>query len=259
MSIILVTGAPGAPGTTTTALGLALTWGTPVLLVDCDRDPAQAIPAGYLQGGSLGNTGLAAVALAHRQVPQLGPQLASLSLPLAPTLAPQARFLPGFNRPEAVHSFEPVWSALADGFRWLGETGTAVVVDAGRVGPDGLPPDLMAAADLVLFVARSSLRSLAASRLYLPRVGEAVERTPGRRRMLLGLVGPGRPYLASEVEAEFRVPVAPVPWSPREAAVLSDGEPAPRNFQTSRLMRGLADLRQTLRRACNVIPEWGRR
>lgn len=241
MSIILLTGAPGSPGITTTALGLALTWPQPVLLADCDRDPAQSIPAGYLHGIALGNTGLAAVALAQRHSEEIGPGLAAFSLPLGSDPAENRRFLPGFNRPEAVRLFDHVWADLVRGFRWLEDLGTTVIVDAGRVGSDGLPSDLVDAADAVLFLARSSLRSLAASRLYLPGLQGDLARTPRRRPLLLGLVGPGRPYVAAEVEEEFRLPVIPFPWLPKEAAVLSDGEAPPRGFPGSRFMRSFTE------------------
>ena len=40
MSVIVLTGGPGAPGITTTSLGLALCWPGDVMLSDCDRDPS---------------------------------------------------------------------------------------------------------------------------------------------------------------------------------------------------------------------------
>ena len=57
MSVIVLTGGPGSPGVTTTSLGLTLCWPGDVMLSDCDRDPAQAIPAGYLRGLDLGGRG----------------------------------------------------------------------------------------------------------------------------------------------------------------------------------------------------------
>ncbi|MDO5066378.1 MAG: hypothetical protein Q4D96_03760 [Propionibacteriaceae bacterium] len=259
MSIILVTGGPGAPGITTTALGLALAWPGAVLLADCDRDPAQSIPAGYLQGIPLGSTGLAAVALAGRHAEALGPKLRPLSLPLSPESSEERRFLPGFNRPEAVRLFDHVWADLVLGFRWVADTGATVIVDAGRVGPDGLPPDLVDAADAVIFLTRSSLRSLAASRLYLPSLQLDLERLPRARPLLLGLVGPGRPYVATEVATEFRLPVLPLPWQPKEAAVLSEGEPRPRGFARSRLMRAMTTAATLIERESTIAPQLERR
>lgn len=50
MAVIALASATGAPGVSTAALGLALTWPRHVLLADCDREPAQAVQAGYLRG-----------------------------------------------------------------------------------------------------------------------------------------------------------------------------------------------------------------
>ena len=77
MSVIVLTGGPGSPGVTTTSLGLTLCWPGDVMLSDCDRDPAQAIPAGYLRGLDLGGRGLAVLARLHREARGIGPELAS--------------------------------------------------------------------------------------------------------------------------------------------------------------------------------------
>ncbi len=248
MGVVLVTGGPGSPGITTTALGLCLAWPGPGMLVDCDRDPSQAIPAGYLRGVSLGGTGLPAVALAHRQQSELGPLLRGLAL----ELDEDRQFLPGFSRPEAVAGFESAWLDLARGLEWLTARGAIVVIDAGRVGAAGPPDPLVGVASAVVFVVRSSLRSLAAARLYLPLVQDALERHPAAK-LWLALVGPGRPYVAHEVETEFQLPVLTLPWQPKQAAVLSDGDPVPRSFRRQALMRAMAALGSRLRNGVNSM------
>ena len=50
MAVVLLASATGSPGVTTTALGLALAWPRHCLVADCDRDPSQAVQAGYLRG-----------------------------------------------------------------------------------------------------------------------------------------------------------------------------------------------------------------
>jgi hypothetical protein len=50
MSLIVLASASGSPGVTTTALGLALTWPRPVLLVEADPTGGSAVAAGYLRG-----------------------------------------------------------------------------------------------------------------------------------------------------------------------------------------------------------------
>ena len=53
MALIVLTSANGSPGVTASALGLALSWPRPVVLVDADPTGARAVPAGYLRGGQL--------------------------------------------------------------------------------------------------------------------------------------------------------------------------------------------------------------
>ena len=89
MSVIVLTGGPGAPGITTTALGLTLQWPGDVMLSDCDRDPAQAIPAGYLRGLDLRGRGLATLARLHREARDFSPDLLGQTVPLCALLPPR--------------------------------------------------------------------------------------------------------------------------------------------------------------------------
>jgi hypothetical protein len=62
----------------------------------------------------------------------------------------------------------------------------------------------------------------------------------GHGKLALIVVGPGSPYSASEISKTFGLPVlAEIPWSPNEAAVLSDGENPPRKFTEKALMRSI--------------------
>ena len=49
MALIVLTSAAGSPGVTTTAVGLALTWPRPVLLVEADPTGGSAVLAGYFR------------------------------------------------------------------------------------------------------------------------------------------------------------------------------------------------------------------
>lgn len=64
MALIGLTSARGAPGVTTTALGMALHWHRPVLLVEADASGGSAILAGYLRGTVAHDRGLRDVAVA---------------------------------------------------------------------------------------------------------------------------------------------------------------------------------------------------
>ncbi|MCC2593873.1 hypothetical protein LKO27_10700 [Tessaracoccus sp. OS52] len=237
MAVIVCASGPGSPGVTTSALGLALSWPGSVLLADCDREPAQSIQAGYLRGLDHGGRGLSGIARLHRENRPIAPELWHHTVALTEEPDVARRFLPGFSLPAAVRLFDVVWPQLADAFAAIETQGMDVIVDAGRVGRDGLPLPLLARADAVCFISRTSLRSLAGARLYLQLLSNQLGQLPVDKLLGLVLVGPDRPYSSREICAQFGVECwAELGWSPTLAAVLSDGEPEPRNFSNRGLM-----------------------
>lgn len=237
MAVIICTGPPGAPGVTTSALGLALDWPRNVVLADCSRQPTQAIQAGHLRGMEHSGRGLPALARMHRENRPLGPGILASTIPLSDSQDPTRTFLPGFPGPAVVRLFDPVWPDLADAFASLDDQETDVVVDAGHVERDGLPMPLLTSADLICFFTRTTLPSLAASRLYLPVLQQQLENLPVDKPLGLVLIGPGRPYGAREITAQFTLPCwAELDWDPPLAAVLSDGAPEPRRIIRRSLM-----------------------
>ncbi len=259
MAIILCASAAGAPGVTTTALGLALTWSRDVLLADCDRDPSQAIQAGYLRGMDHGGRGLAALARLHRENRALAPDLWRHTVPLVQWGDEQRRFLPGFSQPATVRLFDSVWPDLVDAFTALDERGVDVIVDAGRIGRDGLPLPLLAQADAVCILTHTSLRALAATRLHLPLVAEQLDQLPVAAPLGLVLVGPNKPYSGSEIAAQFGTPCwAELERNDKLASVLSDGAPEPKKFHTSSLMNQYRTMGVRLRERAANATELGR-
>lgn len=241
MSTVVLASASGAPGVTTTALGLVLAWPRDAVLVDADRSASQAILAGYLSGQSTHGSGMQGLLQAHRERRPLDVALREEwrplpDLPRRPEVAalPERRFVPGFTHLGSVDLFEGVWPGLTGAAR---EASFDLVVDAGRTGHRGLPPALVGGAGLVALVCRSSLVSLAALRLHLaPLVDEGA---PGRVGLVL--VGPGRPYGAREVAEQFGVPVlAEVAWDPAAATELAEGAPVGRRWARTPLARSLA-------------------
>lgn len=230
MSLIVLTSAGHAPGVTTTALGLTLCWPRPVLLVDADPHPAQAILAGHLRGEDPFGKGLWAVLSAHRERRGVAAAIEHASMPLPSADEVRRRYLPGYSNPGMVELFASAWPEFAAGLAgWPDD----VVVDAGRLGNRGLPAALQEAADLVLVVTGSSLVDLVALRLYLPLLTGVAARQPS-----LLVVGPGRPYTAGEISSQFGVVLAePIPWAPVEARVWSHGDPAGRGFATGGYLR----------------------
>lgn len=248
MSLLVLTSASGAPGVTTTALGLTLSWPGDALLIDADRSASQAILAGYLSGQATHGAGLQAVLQAYRERRPLPEAVAAQGRPL-PDLprrpdapAPGTRtFIPGFTHLGSVDLFEGAWPGVVDAVR---QAAGDVVVDAGRTGHRGLPAALVGGADAVALVCRTSLASLASLRLHLAPLVEAG--APGRVGLIL--VGPGRPYGAAEVAEQFGVPVlAEIAWDPAAAAELGEGAPLGKGWLRSACARSYAAAASNLR------------
>lgn len=238
MSTLVLTSASGAPGVTTTALGLTLAWPEPCLLVDADRAASQAVLAGHLRGEAA-TAGVEALLQAHRERTSLAAALAAAERPLPE--APGRTFLPGFTHLGAIDLFESAWPPLLAQFE---ADERDVIVDAGRADHRGLPDALVRGADLVALVCRTSLVSLAGLRLHLAPLLEA---GPVDAVGLI-LVGPGRPYAPGEVSAQFGVPVfAEIGWDPAAAEELNAG-PARRGKRWHR-----APLAASLQRAAAAL------
>lgn len=245
--MVLLASAAGAPGVTTTALGLSLHWSGDALLVDADRQPSQALLAGHLHGVSALGRGLAGLARVHRERRPLAAELTVHCLRLG---GPDDRFrrmlLPGFSHPGAPAVFGPVWEELGEALHRLSVGGTGVIIDAGRIG-EGLPAPLAATADVVLLVTRCSLRQLAGIRLHLPVVRQRLDQLGSGTQLGLVLIGPGNPYGAREIAEQFGVEVwFTLPDDPAGARVWSDGDPAGRRFAHGPLVKGIRSAVSTL-------------
>ncbi|MET7621943.1 hypothetical protein [Streptomyces sp. NPDC005408] len=236
MAVIALAGGLGAPGVTTTAMALLLTWpleaGHRVVLAECDPDGG-AILSGALQG-TLGNThGLRNLALAGRQN-QLGEAFWRQLVDVTDASSKDRLVLPGLYDPAHASSMGPVWEPLAHLFRGVENHQHDVLVDLGRRGASGPSAVLAQRADVVLMVARNTLRGLQSAQVRLTamreQLGSAAE---------IGLVLIDRgPFPKEEVQKHLQTEVvATLPWRPGEAEVLSDGADQPRKFETCELMR----------------------
>lgn len=247
MAVIVLCSLTGAPGTTTTALGLALQWPRPVLLADCDRDAPQAIAGGYL-GGQGDGRGMASLMQASRRQSSIRGAVLEHSQRL--DVDGRRLFLPGFRHPSASSIFT-AWGPLAEEFQDLHYRGIDVLVDAGRVGPMGLPSELLRRADQVLVATRSSLRALVGLSAHLPTLLDHVESASAACEVGLAVIGSGRPYSGAEISAQFGLPVAlAIEWAPEHAEVLSDAAEPPRRFTTgayvTSLVKGAHGLQRRL-------------
>jgi len=241
MTMVAVVGGTGAPGATTTALGLTLAWPLPTgrRVVMVEADPAGgAVLAGALNGRVTNEWGLHQLGLAHRQgqlLDYLFRQLIDLSD------GDQERMvLPGLAAPDQAPSLTHAWEPLASLLAALehGEIPHDVVVDLGRDGALGASGVLARRADVVLVVVRSTLRSISAARTRIAALRRVLdEQGVGSDSLALAVVTEG-PYPVSEVSVALGAPVlAVVPHDIRSAQVLSDGQgDADKRFMRSQWM-----------------------
>jgi len=248
MAILILTSTGGSPGVTTLAVGLALTWPRPVLLADCDPGAHQAILAGYLAGQSSHGKGLLRVAEAHRDRRPLREVVIDQSIPLTSEEGDRRLFLPGFTKPSSAAHFGGVWEDLADTFDRLSDVDVDVIVDVGRLGPAGPPPQLVERGALTAVVMRSSLRAVMSARVHLPTLRDDARSAESTKAQLgLLLVGEGRPYGRSEITKALGVPVlGAVADDPASAGHLSDGLPRHRKFESAPLIKSIRGAATTL-------------
>lgn len=232
----------GAPGVSTTALGLSLLWPGRVLLAECDPMGRRVLP-GFMadrmrESAGPGLLGLVMAAEAEQDAP----------LPLKDYLVPmvdhgRVDLLHGIRDPRYGARLEPLWHRLAEALTaWDGD----VIADLGQVGGRSTPVELLEAADAVVMVLKPTLTQVDAAK---PR-WEAVKSVVNEGATLgLCLINDGS-YRAAELRRVLDVPVlGELPSSPADAQVLSDGARPRLTFRTSLLVRCLKGLARRLQSA----------
>ncbi|HQA15252.1 MAG TPA: hypothetical protein PLD94_13900 [Ornithinibacter sp.] len=237
MALIVLTSANGSPGVTSSALGLAMAWPRPSILVDADPTGSRAIPAGYFRGGQLPTEGsIIDLALAHRQG-SLVEELPRLLMRIPNT---HIQLLNGPVRHNQARALDSLWEPLAGVFKNLERNGQDVIVDAGRLGLEGSPFKLLAAADLALLVTRSTVPALVGAASWSPTLRDTFTRSGAATSLGALIVGPGMPFTASEVAKTLQMPaVASLEWDPTSAEVFSVGNQPRRKFENAGLSKSL--------------------
>jgi hypothetical protein len=230
MAVIALTSASGSPGVTTAAVGLALTWPRPVLLIEADPTGGSGVLAGYFRGTREYDVGLIELALSPASPAE------ALRDVVRPLNDGHASFVAGTRAPAQATALTRIWEPLGEALADLDSHGQDVIVDAGRLGLVGSPEPLLAGADLTLLVTRSTLPSLAATRSW----ASAVRREHGWRQTGTLLVGDGDPYGHREVGKVLDLHVvATLADAPDAAAVFHRGAAPPRNFESGPFVRSL--------------------
>ena len=231
MAVIALTSASGSPGVTTAAVGMALLWPRPVLLVEADPTGGSGLLAGYFRGTREYGGGLIELALTSSSIHD---GLAEVSQRIEGTTV---SFVAGTRSHTQAPALRDLWQPLSEELSDLESTGQDVIVDAGRLGLDGSPEPLLANADLTLVVTRTNLPSISAVRSW----ADSIQRgTFDWQQSGVLVVGEGQPYGAGEVSRALNSPVvASLPDDPEAAAVFSRGAQPPKRFEVGPLARGL--------------------
>jgi hypothetical protein len=233
--------AGGSPGVTTTAIALALTWPTPVIVAECDPSGGDIL-AGLLAGRVPAGRGLMEHAMESGRSGRA--VTASLATPLVPLDEGGTRMLlPGLTDPRQAAGLAAAWPAVA---ATLTVQHADVIADCGRLDAGtGQPLAVLSAARTVAIVLRPTLRQvwLAQSRVEALR-----QLLGGGARLGLFLTGPGT-HSAREVAHALNLPVlAALPDDSRTAGLLSDGVGDRRYLTRGSLMRAGSSAGHALRR-----------
>ncbi|WP_125775612.1 hypothetical protein [Antribacter gilvus] len=237
MALIALANAKGSPGTTTTALLLALQWPRPVLLVEADV-AGSSVLAGYFRGQLAHDRGVGPLAIAHSHG-DLEPSLWAQTIPLIGGSADK-KLLPGLVGPHLAPAVSNLWGALANQLVALERGGMDVLVDLGRIGAgrDDREP-LLRLADQLIVTTGSRLPDIAITR-ELVRARTSVVDAAAKELTNLSVltIGPGRPYDAGEIRSTLGLADAgTIAWDPVNAEVLAVGAPPGRRWSASALVK----------------------
>lgn len=236
MTVLYLTSAKGAPGTTTTALALAFSWPRKVLVVEADPAGSSILP-GYLRGGIDHAHGLTNVSLATRQ----GTPVDVAALDESLRLTDDVFLLPGVADPAQAPSLTTTWPALASALPGYEAAAIDVIVDAGRYGNAYAPLPLLRTADVVALTTRTQLPDIYALSRRAPAITRELGEFGATDALRVLTIGPGRPYSDKEIQDSVGAPIlASIAWDPDNAAHFSVGAPKPRRFTNSQLMRSAA-------------------
>jgi hypothetical protein len=253
MALVTLFSTRGAPGVTTTALGLSLVWPRPSILIEADVSGSSSIGGGYLQGAIPPGQGLINLAVEHRSGTLSAASIRNQAQALTKDSARRA--ILALNSATQIAALTPTfWERLAYVLRELTantEDALDVIVDAGRIGAVGWPKQVAQRSDSVLVVTRTHLDALVSVHANTERLRAFMDEAPiGTDGLGLVLIGEGRPYRAKETASTVGLPVVTtVAFDPANADALSRGKVRQRRFGTSVLVRSLRSAADDIARA----------
>lgn len=254
MAIYSLFSASGAPGVTTTAVALAMSWPRHVILVDANAAATQSISAGYLRSLLPHEKGVMELAAAARNH-QLDNTLPSTLIHLEGS---NADFMQGPRSPLQARTMSVLWPALLEKFIALDSAGTDVIVDLGRLGTEHFAMPLLQLSNRAVLVMRSDLPSIVGANWHAAQLVEQFEGAEEAGRMLkLAVVGQGQPYSASDIGKKLgiRNPIN-IGFDAATAAHFSIGSALPkRRVGSSTLLRSIDAMGAALRANSNLPVE----
>lgn len=237
MAVIALYSVKGAPWVSTTALGLALNWPRPVILVGADLS-GDSLPAGYLRGSISHDRGLTSLQIDRYE------HAASWSIHDHLTqLSPKAQALVGLPDAAAAAAARSLWGDLSGALQALEIAGTDAIVDIGRLSLAGTPDrnPLLTNADLRLLVTTSSLSDAVAVTRYRDHPASVIRnatQVDGLATDLTLVANPDRPFSVREISKITRLPcIGTIAFDPTAASVYAAGVPAPRHHTRRQLVR----------------------
>lgn len=218
--MVALTSAAGAPGVTTTGLGLVCAIGRAARRAIClDADPVggSAVLAGYFGGFESPAVTAVDLLLASRD-DDFGLTLEQALLPVGQS----AFVLPGPRSHRQAASVIDLWPALAD--HLVSQESTDVVVDLGRLGMTSYADTFLWVADAIALVMRCDLPAISAARQWADWLRQLRQTRPEMGPIGLILIGSGRSYSAREIGRGLDLPVwATLGWLPAAATRYSLG------------------------------------
>jgi hypothetical protein len=229
--------ASGAPGATTTALGLALNWPRPVLVVE--NAVGSPILAGYCRGTLAHDRGMLSLLAGQRD----NALAAALEVSTVELSGSNVHLLPGFTSHGQIgDASADLWQDLAPLLRSISQAGTDVFIDAGRYGAVSFPRSILPASDHIFLMTRTDLASVVCATRSVPPMSAVLQQVrPGCLQALT--IGGRAHYSPSAVAEILGIPLgADLPLRAMDAKVFSEGAQPPRKFGSSPLWLALAEL-----------------
>lgn len=201
--MIVTTSACGAPGASTTALGLTLTWPRQALLLEADPAGSTVAP-GFLRGGTDHSRGVLNLSLLEPREGMID-AIHHQALALTTQTPRPPLLLMGWADPGQAGAMTPHWDAIGQACLSLDSAGIDVIVDAGRITQGSYPLTLLGYADSIQMFVEGSLTGCLRSHAATTTLAETLQTRSGNPDALaLAIVGGDLP--ASHIRKFYGLP-----------------------------------------------------